>query len=224
MFQTTKTTTTIILTSTVNVQNKTFLYQTNALERLDCYILAIRQWLAKTQFNIVLVENSGYPFIELTKELNDYQDRFEIISFIESTVAPDLNGNLSKGVSELFAIHYALRLSYILRNNTRFVIKVTSRYFIPDLEEYLKDYDLEDYDVLTQSSPACCEMVGCHMKNVGEFFNPHPTNQYGQYEGHIETVYKFRGEQFSKVLHCKTFPIATTVRGGFPKNEPISFI
>ena len=40
----------------------------------------------------------------------------------------------------------------------------------------------------------------------------------------LEFVIKFRGEQFTNVLHCKQFPIEPTVRGGFPKNEPLSFI
>jgi hypothetical protein len=216
--------TTIILTSTVNVHNKSFLYQTDPWERLECYLLSVRQWLTKTKLNIVLVENSGYTFPELKQELVDYKERFEIISFDESIIAPELTGNLSKGASELFAIYNALRVSCIIQTKTNFVIKITARYFIPELENYLKNIDLNTYSVLTQNNPSCCEMVGCHMKNVDIMFHPIPINQYGHYEAHIESVYRFRGEQFTNVLHCKPFPIEPTVRGGFPKNEPLSVV
>ena len=216
--------TTILLPATVNVQNKAYLYQIDPRERLESLLHSVRQWLTKTKFNIVLVENSGHTFPELNQEIQDYKERFEIISFNEPIIAPELTGNLSKGASELFALHYALRASHILQTKTNFVIKVTGRYFIPELEEYLKDIDLNTYDVITQNNPGCCEMVGCHMKNVDTMFYPIPINQYGQYEAHLEFVIKFRGEQFTNVLHCKQFPIEPTVRGGFPKNEPLSFI
>jgi hypothetical protein len=215
---------TIILTSTVNVHNKDFLYQTDPQERLNCYLLSVRQWLTKTNFNIVLVENNGYKYPELSQELNDYKDRFEIVSFNESIIAPELIGNLSKGISELYTIHYALNNSHILQTKTIFVIKITGRYFIPELEEYLKDFDLNTYDVLTQHNPSCCEMIGCHMRNKHIIFNPFPINENGHYEAHLERVIKFRGEQFNNVLHCKPFPIEPTVRGGAPKNEPLSII
>jgi hypothetical protein len=215
---------TIILPSTVNVHNKAFLYQTDSQERLNCYLLSVRQWLTKTNFNIVLVENNGYLYPELSQELNDYKDRFEIISFNESIIAPELIGNPSKGISELYALYYGLNNSHILQTKTNFVIKITGRFFIQELEEYLKDFDLNTYDVLTQHNPARCEMIGCHMKNKHLIFNPLPINENGQYEGHLERVFKFRGEQFSKVLRCKPFPIVPTVRGGAPKNEPLTDI
>jgi len=158
--------TTIILTSTVNVNlNKSYLFQKNKQERIDTYILSVRQWLEKTDFKIVLVENSGYTFEELNKEKKSYGDKFEVISFIEKEeiTAKHLINNESKGESELFAINYAYRNSNILHPST-FIIKITARFFIPDLYDYLNLFNLDKYDCMTQNDRDRCELVGCHYK------------------------------------------------------------
>ena len=50
---------TIILTSTVHVNfKKHFLVQVNANDRLQTYLKSVYQWLEKTIFHIILVENS----------------------------------------------------------------------------------------------------------------------------------------------------------------------
>ena len=55
----------IILTSTVNINHyKHFLHQRDPVERLNCYLKSIKQWLEKTNLKICLVENSGYTFPE----------------------------------------------------------------------------------------------------------------------------------------------------------------
>ena len=132
----------IILTTTVFVQNKCYLFQIDPVERLNTYLKSIKQWLTQTKFKILVVENSGYPFNELQNS-----DRLEIISFDEGN-----SDNNSKGASELFSIDYAL-------NHTKFqydfVIKITGRYFIPKFEEYLCNYNLKNsfcLDILTQST------------------------------------------------------------------------
>ena len=52
---------TIILTSTVYINTKkSHLYQTDPNERIQTYIKSVLQWINNTNFNIVLVENSGY--------------------------------------------------------------------------------------------------------------------------------------------------------------------
>ena len=135
--------TTIILTSTVNVNlKKIFLSQIDKNERLDTYIKSIKQWLANTNFNIVLVENSGYQFEELQEEKETYKNRFEIISFVEEELeeAQYLTNDNSKGTSEIFSINYAFNHSEIIKNSI-FIIKITARYYIPELQEYLSNFD-----------------------------------------------------------------------------------
>lgn len=205
----------IILTSTVNINyNKCCLVQINSADRLNTYLKSIMQWLEKTNFKIVLVENSGYTYPELEDERNKYKDRFEIISFNESDVIEGhyLKYNNSKGASEIFSIAYAKKYSKIMYDYT-FLIKITARFFIPDLERYLNDYDLEKYDCLTQHNPERCEMVGCHYKNFSKIFDLNIKRR----DGWVEYEYQDRISKFEKILVCQPFQIEKTVRGGAPE-------
>jgi hypothetical protein len=70
----------IILTTTVFIQEKVYIYQKDPQERINTYLKSIKQWITKTNFKIIVVENSGYQFDELKEYLSD---KFEIISFNE---------------------------------------------------------------------------------------------------------------------------------------------
>jgi len=206
---------TILLTSTVNVQNKNYLYQTDKEERLNTYLKSIKQWLNNTTFNIVLVENTGYPFEELSDYLIKYKNRFEIISFEENKLdeAKYLKNNNSKGASEIFAINYAFNHSKLLQNSI-FIIKVTARYFIPELQDYLKNYDLNKYDALRQNNISRCEIVGTHIKNFKKVFDLILIDENGKYNPHVESVYKYRISLLNNIIECKKFNIEPTQRGG----------
>lgn len=210
--------TTIILTSTVNVKESIrTLYQKNKYERIETYTKSVLQWLNKTKFNIVLVENSGHTFDELNTEKLQYKERFEVISFKESEMAKYLENNPSKGESELFAINYAHSNSNLIRYST-FIIKVTSRYFIPELEAYLSSYDLNKYDCLTQSNRLRCEMVGCHINNFSYIFGNYGhelTDKNFMIDGevYVESIYNYRIKLFNNILVCKKFLIEPTIRG-----------
>ena len=72
----------LILTCCVYINsNKAVLAQTNYQERIDTYLKSIHNWLEKTNLPIVVVENSGYTFPEINRNL--YKNRLEIISFQE---------------------------------------------------------------------------------------------------------------------------------------------
>jgi hypothetical protein len=206
----------IILTSTVIVDlNKICVFQKNKHSRLETYVKSILKWLTTTQFNIVLVENSGYEFKELQYLLPKYVNRFEIISFKESELmkAQYLIGDKSKGTSELFAINYAYKNSKLIKNiSPTFIIKITARYFIPELEEYLHAHILNDFDSLTQNDKDRCELVGCHSNNFTNVFDVKVVSP----NGHVETDFKNRMLLYdtNKVLTCKTFFIEPTQRGG----------
>ena len=211
-----KSNTTIILTSTVNVNlNKSYLFQTCKNERLETYLKSVLQWLNKTKFNIILVENSGYNFDELNNEKILYKDRFEVITFKESELdeAKYISNNNSKGASEVFAINYAFNHSKIIKKSN-FIIKITGRYFIPELEEYISKYDLNNYDCLTQYNRDRCEMVGSHYKNFSVIFNINLINKNNYYDGHIENIWKERTSSYKNILICKKFTIERTQRGG----------
>jgi len=220
----------IILTTTVNVNlNKSWIVQVKQEERLACYIKAVLQWLNKTNFSIVLVENSGYPFDELCKEREMYKDRFEIISYDEKKTkeAEYLIDNKSKGASELFSIQYAFYFSSLIKS-ANFIIKITGRFFIPELEDYLSKILLSEYDGLTQHDPNRCEMVGSNIKHFFHVFDLNlvairdcycPNWIIGKLHhcSHVEAVYKYRFSQLNNVLQCKKLDIEETQRGGAPE-------
>jgi hypothetical protein len=93
-----------------------------------------------------------------------------------------------------------------------FIIKVTGRFFIPELENYLSQYDLNEYDCLTQNNRDRCEMVGCHSTKFSSIFN-YSLNDIEGYNGHIEDIWKLRTSKCEKVLVCNTFTIEPTQRG-----------
>ena len=120
-----------------------------------------------------------------------------------------LKTNNCKGSSEMFAINYAYLHSNLIRSSI-FIIKITARFFIPELESYLSLFTLNDYDCLTQENRDRCEMVGCHFNHFSDIFNIHfVDNNY-----YVEAVWKFRTSNYKKVLVCKTFTIEETQRGG----------
>jgi hypothetical protein len=208
--------TTLILTSTVNVDlNKWYLHQKDANDRLNTYIKSILQWLNNTNFNIVLVENSGYEYQELDNETKLFADRFEVISFKENEqeYALYLHTNPSKGASEIFAIDYAYRHSKLIQSSI-FVIKITARYFIPELEEYLSQFNLNEYGCLTQNCRDRCEMVGSHIRNFHDIFYIQLLNADGYWSYHIEDIWKMRTSKYDNCLVCKEFSIEPTQRGG----------
>jgi hypothetical protein len=208
--------TTIILTSTVNINyKKIFLNQTDPNERLQIYLKSILNWLKKTNFNVILVDNSGHIFNELDNEKNIYKNRFEVISFKETELeeAKFLEDNNSKGCSELFQLEYAFKNSRLIQQSN-FLIKVTARYFINELEDYLKEFNLDSYDCLTQNNVNRCEMVGSHYNNFKKIFNSQLNDNEKLLNGHIESVYYDRTSSFSNILICKLFEIEKTKRGG----------
>lgn len=206
---------TIILTTTVSVQDKVYLFQTDKNERAQVYIRKIKQWLYESDFRIVVVENTGYTFEELNEEKEKFKDRFEVISYIESQLpeADFLRGNPYKGASEIFSIKYACKTSSLCQA-ADFIIKITGRFFIPDLKNYLSQFDLTDYDVLMQHRTNRCEMLGCHKMHIDTVFNTSLIDEKGEYSGNVEDIYQYRCGLYEKKIHCPTFYIEPTQRGG----------
>lgn len=210
----------IILTLTVNINpNKDWVFQTNPKDRLEIYLKSIRNWLYKTNLSIILVDNSGYTFEELKEEKEIFKHRMEIISFTENNLdeAKYLENNDSKGASELFSINYAFFHSQLI-NKDSFIIKITGRFFIPEFEEYINQFDLNNYDCLIQNSSLDnglrCEIVGSHYTKFFYIFNIFTITKNYQFSIFIEQLYYERTRMFKNILECKVFPIEETQRGG----------
>lgn len=222
----------IFLTSTVSINpKKRFIFDTDGNSRLNTYIKSIKQWLDKTTFKIVLVENSGHKFPELEEYFEKYKHRFELFSFREQ----DIDNNTfdsagaqalrleddylytSKGTSEMFAIYHAYHNS-LLSKTSNFIVKVTCRYFIPEFENFLKNINPDDYFALRQNNPDNCEVVGSHVNNFSDIFMPgHFRNSDGKWHHHIENVYKDRlltRIPEERIIVCDVFQIESTQQGG----------
>jgi len=222
----------IILTSTVKVNRyKHYLYQTNHLERLECYLKSIKQWLDKTTFKICVVENSGYKYEELDEYCKRYSDRFEIITFNELENPPELQHlvyNPSKGASEMFSIRYAYKNTKFI-NTVNFIVKITCRYFIPSFEQFLteknivnysKGVGIHDYEKMIlgirQNNNMRCELLGVHSKFFDNIFELSLSDESGNFFPHVEHVYanRFKLLNQSKIVTCPLFAIEATQMGG----------
>lgn len=197
---------TLILTATVNTNTDKGVFQTKTDERVQTYLKSVTKWLQHTSFNIVLVENSNYHFKELQKLKDQYPYKFEYITYDESVVSPSTYKCKSKGVSEMYAIQYAYKQSYLAKKSL-YVIKVTARFFIPEFELYLKSIQLSKYECIVQHDVDRCEMIGVHVNNFKNVFN------YKMCTEHVEQYYKVI-TSFYKKLKCKKFFIEDTQRGG----------
>lgn len=171
--------TTLLLTTTVNVRsNISWLKQKDKLERKKMYKDIIKHWLKNTNFNIVVIENSGHKFENFKKNLKEYSHRFEIITYnykkIPKSDLISLNQYVAKGQHELYAIKYACSKSKLI-SESDFVIKITGRYYVPDLEKIFKKYINISTDVIRQSEKMRkdtnrCEIIGCAVKHIDYLF------------------------------------------------------
>jgi hypothetical protein len=210
----------IILTTTVYHHNVATLAQTDPIDRINIYIKSFSNWLKNTSFNIVVVENSGYSFPDLKEyiDMDKYKDRFEIISFneleIDETIFLD---NLeSKGKHELYALKYACSNSNLIKNTQPdFIIKITGRYFISSLENFLSGYNIKNYTGLRQYNSDNCEIVGFDYNNFIKYVNINKDN-VDNIEDHVEDYYKRIIESMSieRVIVCPKFMIEPTRNGG----------
>jgi hypothetical protein len=237
----------IILTSTIYVNpKKNHLCNTDPKSRLEIYMTSIKKWLDNTNLKIILVENSGYKYPELEEYAEKYKHRFEMILFKEQDLSDDVYDDIgaqavrlpddylytSKGTSEMFAIYYAYQQS-VLAKKCDFFIKITCRYFVPQLENFLKDKDIQNYEALRQNdgvdneelfkedkgNKCKCEIVGAHKDKFYEIFRPdHFRCSDGLWHHHAETIYRDRMfsrlTSLDKILVCDTFEIEPTIQGG----------
>lgn len=199
----------IILTTTVFVQDKLYIFQNNPEERINTYLTSINKWLNHTEFNILVVDNSGYTFPEFEEN-----ERFQIISFKEQDLpeAIFLKENKSKGASELFSVNYSFN-NCKFKEKSKYIIKITGRYFVPNFKEYL-DIDLNSFDIICQNGMNRCELIGCKKNHFDKLFNISLQQNDQSYCNHIEFLYNERMNTFDKILICKQLQIEPTQQGG----------
>ena len=129
----------------------------------------IKLWLEKTNFNIVIVENSGSSF---NLPINN---RLEVLSFkYPEKDKIILDNMIAKGQHEMYSLQYACNNSNLIKK-CDYVIKVTGRYFIPQLEQILKKNLNFDIECIRQSSKwrrmNRCEILGCKKNIIKDLFH-----------------------------------------------------
>ena len=135
---------TILLTSTIDTNNCSYLKRDNIEDRKNDYMNSLKLWLTNTSYKIVFVENSNYDLTFLKEKFNDYSDRVEYISFDGN----NYNRNLGKGYGEFDSMVYALNNSEILKDS-KYFNKVTGRYYLNGIEEKLNNININDYNLIT---------------------------------------------------------------------------
>ena len=157
----------IILTTTVNIFNVNKIFQKSSSERLQTYISSINKWL-KTDFKIVVVDNSGYTFpeINITKNLHVISYYYDNID-VEEKDKFILFSN-EKGHHEMLAINYAF--NHIPSQwNYQKIFKLTGRYFIPNFEQYVDNIPDEAVYYI-QKRDIMCELYGGKKEKVIDLF------------------------------------------------------
>lgn len=125
----------LFLTACVNPQGMAYTKLNNPEVRLRQYKTALDWYLANTNFQILLVENSNWDF---SVDYNAYIDsgRLEFLTF-------DGNGydrSRGKGYGEAIIIEYGLEHSKLIRNmdSSELLIKVTGRLSCDNINEIVK--------------------------------------------------------------------------------------
>jgi hypothetical protein len=112
--------------------------------------------------------------------------------------------NSSKGASEIFSIIYAQKNSKF-NKHINFIIKITGRYFIPDLQDILIQLNIStntrhigihnNNDMiigLRQSDNFRCEIIGIHMLFFNIIFGFNLSDDDNKFFPHVEYIYHNR--------------------------------
>jgi len=115
----------ILLTATVNPMGMPFVHRSDPKIREDDYISSFKKWV-KMPFPLVFCENSCHDITKLEKCAND---KTEILQ----DEGQDFPKHLGKGFGEMQIIEYAVQNSRLI-SECDWVVKVTGRYFIKNIE------------------------------------------------------------------------------------------
>jgi hypothetical protein len=125
----------LLLTSTIEIQNKSLVQRNNTQQRLRDYKEALRSWLTrqKSISKIVFVDNSGYPLEEFKVLVESNNNLFnKQIEFLSCD--PYEVSKLDRSGGELKTIDYALEKSEIMKDCAYFA-KITGRLFIRNIDK-----------------------------------------------------------------------------------------
>lgn len=120
--------TVIFLTACVNPKGMSFTKLTTPKERAKQYVDAIKYYIINTNYNILLVENTGYSFEKDFKH-EVMQGRIELLTFHGN----EYDRLFGKGYGEGLIVTYAIKHSTLLVNANK-IIKITGRHIITNFK------------------------------------------------------------------------------------------
>lgn len=170
----------IILTTTINTHsNISYLRQKYRDERTEIYRDSINNWnkFRNKNFEVVVVENSGCEM--------GLPDGMRLYSLDTSSLK-----TASKGQHELKSVRYVL--DNIDLSQYDYVVKITGRYFVPELELELRKH--QDFEVICQANPKRCEIIGCRVDLIDKVF------EYPSSRDHVEDEYYERMKVFKRLF------------------------
>lgn len=221
---------TIIVLLTCTVQPPThvaWLKHRDPASRLHTYRTSLAQWSQSGPLvRIVVVENSGCHRLRAGRFPGT-----EFIIFDEAT-DPDLpfaqpwfrRDDPNKGAHELVSVRTALSRSATIRaaHPDTWVVKVTGRFFVPDLHKHLVTTpETATAVAVRQRDPDRCQLLGARLQFADTLFRG-----VGKVDMHMESEYKARLEKDEwardRVLVLPELPIPVTLGGG--DLTPFSFL
>jgi hypothetical protein len=154
----------LLLTSTIDVQNKSHVIRNDSDMRLNDYAVSLKKWLKNQQSikKIVFVENSGHNLdylMEVVKTNNIYDKQVEFLSFKYSA-----EGDTDISMGEIKSIEYAMSQSQLLKTSEYF-LKVTGRVFVRNIDSMVKNL-YSDFHIVARLSENLM-----YMDSMAAFFN-----------------------------------------------------
>jgi len=133
----------ILLTSCINPNGMSFTKLQDPELRCQQYIDAVNFYLAKTDLQVVFVDNSG---VDISNHFTTFitSNRLEILTF---------NGNnydrsLGKGYGEALILEHALENSAVIRSSD-LIVKITGRLKVTNVMALIKQaYNIHNLDIL----------------------------------------------------------------------------
>ena len=155
----------VLLTTTVYI-NTEYKNASNTPEiRLKLYVDCINEWLSNTNLTIYIVESSNYDFPEFKNN-----PRVKVFTFKSSN---DINcKDCSATPYEAEAILKAFK--HFKLNKFKNIIKITGKYFIPNMEALIRDIPENSeifYQHSKQNGTQNSEIFGCKTKILPDIMN-----------------------------------------------------
>ncbi len=124
----------LLLTGTINTNNKHFTKLNDKEQRLVQYVDTIRHYLSAYNFPIIFVENSNEDLSGYFKSEIE-EKKIEVLTFDGNSYA----ASTGKGYGDMECIKYALLHSKFIHEDS-FIFKITGRYIIRNLAKYINFY------------------------------------------------------------------------------------